>query len=943
MPVKFRYLILICFTGSIFFCFSQQSVKRYDATAQYQIADRLVHEADEFSSKQNTNDADLGQQEKFNRNALVIFKELIDKKSAIGDSLLLQCYIKAGTLFDFFDSVTSAKKCYLSAIALKEKLPQIQDSFFFKPFLFTGGTYYNQNQFDSAIYFYKKAEQINSGYSKPLEEAGRLYNRLGAMNYETGNYRLANNYFQKAVTLLSPKNSSYDFFIVTYKMNMASILIKLEEFNAADTLLRSILPYKAHLDEINHNIGIVHLRKGDNATAINYFRQVHYENNRKAIELSYNFAEAFSNSNEKDSADMYIKKAIDQNAMINGSKKTSSLGLAYKFTADEYDSAHDYGNALMYYQKAIGQFYPAFNNTAIAAVPEKITGVFSYIQLFHTLVAKANAFDQLYQQTKKTENLEAGFAAYKSAFELTDYVARTYASDEARLFLNKIKYTAHDRAINSAMALYKLKNDPHYLEEAYLFDQRNKASALTFSLEENNVRKTSGISETVSNQQAAVKSEITRLSLKAGRIADSSELATIATTIQNDEIQLAELQEQMNKNTEYAGQMASIKVPSIKNVQQLLDKRSALLSYHLGNKELLIFCITSNSFDYVSQPINSNFSANVHLLINSLHDMNQATRYAGTNVASSLYQLLIQPALSKISNAKRLIIIPDDELNYVPFEALQDEQKKYLVENFSIQYQYSTALLQMNKKEATIAANNELGFAPFTDNLPGANYKQLAYSKEELSKLNGKVFYGRDATKTQFMQSANHYPLIQLATHAVANDELPGKSFIAFYPTNRDSVDEDILYASEIYNLRLDSTQLIILSACETGSGKLVQGEGLMSMTRAFAAAGCPNIITSLWQASDRTTAFITQRLHVYLNKNYTKDEALRSAKMDLLNSDEIPPALKTPNYWAHLVFIGNYEPERSSTVYLWAAAVLGVLILVGLVWFRRFRRFRNV
>ena len=73
------------------------------------------------------------------------------------------------------------------------------------------------------------------------------------------------------------------------------------------------------------------------------------------------------------------------------------------------------------------------------------------------------------------------------------------------------------------------------------------------------------------------------------------------------------------------------------------------------------------------------------------------------------------------------------------------------------------------------------------------------------------------------------------------------------------------LYAPEISNLKLDSTQLVILSACETGTGQLVKGEGLMSLSRAFAYAGCPDIITSLWKAEDKTTAFLTQQLHYYL------------------------------------------------------------------------------
>lgn len=127
----------------------------------------------------------------------------------------------------------------------------------------------------------------------------------------------------------------------------------------------------------------------------------------------------------------------------------------------------------------------------------------------------------------------------------------------------------------------------------------------------------------------------------------------------------------------------------------------------------------------------------------------------------------------------------------------------------------------------------------------------------------------------------------------------------------------------------------MILSACETGTGQLIKGEGLMSLSRAFAYAGCPNIITSLWKAEDRSTAFITQRLHYYLEKNETKDKALQLAKIDLLNNPEIDPSLKSPNFWAPLVLIGEYEPDHKRSNWPWVA--LGIVtILLGYYFYKK-------
>ena len=194
---------------------------------------------------------------------------------------------------------------------------------------------------------------------------------------------------------------------------------------------------------------------------------------------------------------------------------------------------------------------------------------------------------------------------------------------------------------------------------------------------------------------------------------------------------------------------------------------------------------------------------------------------------------------------------------------------------------------------------------------------KLAYSADEIKDLDGERFLDGDATKENFLSRSNKFPIIHLATHAKVNDNKPSQSYISFTNNNIDSTTGK-LYAQEIYDLSLDSTKLVILSACETGTGQLIHGEGMMSLSRAFTYAGCPNIVTSLWKAEDKTTAFITKRFHHYLNDNKSIDQALQLAKIDLLNSHEIDERLKSPNYWAHIIFIGEYEPLSTAPFKWW-------------------------
>ncbi|MDP9047952.1 MAG: CHAT domain-containing protein, partial [Bacteroidota bacterium] len=211
---------------------------------------------------------------------------------------------------------------------------------------------------------------------------------------------------------------------------------------------------------------------------------------------------------------------------------------------------------------------------------------------------------------------------------------------------------------------------------------------------------------------------------------------------------------------------------------------------------------------------------------------------------------------------------------------------------------------------------------------PGVELNRLPASADEIKTLNGTNFFNSRATKQQFVQSAPKFNIIHLATHAFANDRDPNKSFIAFYPAKADSAIGFKLYLPEVYNLKLDKTRLVVLSACESGVGTFVKGEGLMSLSRAFSYSGCDNIITSMWKADDAATAYISGRLHFYLQKGYTIASALQHAKLDYLNDGHIPAAKKLPGYWAHFRLIGNFETEPGNS-YLWLVFTIIILLLL--------------
>ena len=185
----------------------------------------------------------------------------------------------------------------------------------------------------------------------------------------------------------------------------------------------------------------------------------------------------------------------------------------------------------------------------------------------------------------------------------------------------------------------------------------------------------------------------------------------------------------------------------------------------------------------------------------------------------------------------------------------------------------------------------------------------------------------------QFIALSGQFPIVHLATHAVANDTNLLGTYIEFYGLKTEADTIHRLYEQEIYTLDMKVARLVILSACETGNGQLVNGEGIMSLSRAFSYAGCKSVITSLWKADEVSTAIICKRLHFYLQKGFAIDEALQKAKIDYLGTKEVEERFKNPAYWANLILIGDYHAVTHPGIN-WSQLLVEALVLSALFLF---------
>ena len=858
--------------------------------------------------------------------AFSVYMQVINfpAKEKNNDPILADSYLKAGILKMSADEQEQALAFFRQSIAAVQQAHHLPDSLLFKPYLYAGSIQYNLNNLDSAVYYYKKAEAINQQYAL-LSESERLFNKLGALYYETGDYRKSISYFQQALAIVEARKPLNEYFIVNYKNNIATALLKLGENKRALKLFKTLLPFHIAEDQLFYNMGNAYTDEGDYTMALQYLRRI----KQLDIEKYNSLSKVFIRLKKYDTARLYLSKA---GAVFLDKKKQArsfDYGITLKYTGDLLAAEGKTNAAIESYQLAITHLDPVFTDTAVTANPSSFTGLQNFAFLFDALVAKAAAFNTLNDDKSHVNALNANVAA----LSLAKHIERSYFSDDARLFIRNRENPATREAVDIAVRLFNQSKDPKYLNLAFGLVENNKASVLQAGIQNLELSSIPGLPVTLVADEKKYKSLIAKIAIQLAQSKDGALLNSLQKKMEATEIALATVQEKLDENPDYHQLKFSRRTVNIDSLQHTIaGKQEAILSYYYTSNQLLCFYITSDGSGVIAIPLQDSFFSAIAGLRQELVTPQTAARKLLFDKGTTLFNALLLPVYEKIKDKERLIIIPYNEISYLPFEMIPDSRQngRLLLNTFSVSYQYSANFL-IDKKNEAASAYNVLAMAPFAENNTGMILPALPSSAEEINQLPGKQLYAANAVKSQFVLLSGQYPVIHLATHAVASDASPLESYIEFYGLKKDADTLHRLYEREIYTLDMKQARLLIISACETGNGVLVNGEGIISLSRAFSYAGCKSVITSLWKADDIATAFIVKRLHYYLQKGLPKDRALQKAKLDYLKNNAIEERFKNPAYWAHLVLIGEYDPlvKPGYTRY----TVLLIVVLPILVW----------
>ena len=307
----------------------------------------------------------------------------------------------------------------------------------------------------------------------------------------------------------------------------------------------------------------------------------------------------------------------------------------------------------------------------------------------------------------------------------------------------------------------------------------------------------------------------------------------------------------------------------------------------------------------------------------------------GPDVAKRLYQILLKPIPETASHA-RLLIAPDGMLNLLPWEAVQDENGRYIVESRTISYVPSGTILDALRRAGTtgrapkpllavgdVAYENQGGGenqgipAPASTrggiergiaDLFGIALSDLPHTRQEVEQIRSfagpeaVVLLGKNATETAFKnEPLKDFRVLHLAVHGFADPQYPERSALVL-GVDPESADDGLLQVREIIRLRLNA-QLTTLSACDTGVGKLQGQEGVSNLVEAFLVAGSRSVVASLWGADDTSASALMERFYKRLAQGESVGSALRNAKLDLLAQygDQL-----SPFYWAAFIPVGE-------------------------------------
>lgn len=532
-------------------------------------------------------------------------------------------------------------------------------------------------------------------------------------------------------------------------------------------------------------------------------------------------------------------------------------------------------------------------------------------------------------------DLDKAIEYYNLSFYVADLLRENISSQETKI-LNQIDNRIRsERCIEFLYEHYLKSKEESFLVRAFQYAENSKASVLKETLQKKSLVQLYPYDLVLKEEQDLLQgqesliNELIKVQLKKSSI---DVLNNLGLQLTENNIQLKVVKNIISK-----------KYPPSKRNEISLDKlkvrlkedTATLVEYFYGKQAIYQFVISSDEMAFyrieLSDEVKNDVSKFVDFFENASNINNDLSRFASQ--AFETYQSL---NLKSVSFAQNLMIIPDGLLNFIPFEALLTKRTEtmsfskmpFLLKTQKIGYNSSVEFYLKDYK--TKKNKDLLGVFPVFEN----TNQRLTYSIDEAkaiqNEMNATLLMKDKATKSSFKENSSKYGILHLSTHARGGGYITPAS-IEFY--------DEKLFLNELYSLDLNP-ELVVLSACETGVGKLQKGEGVMSIARGFQYAGAQNILFSLWKINDQSTSMIMASFYKKYRNHSSLYTANHDSKLAYLQDESISNSKKSPYYWGAFMYYGKLTTPQEFNIGLILIG-LGILLVVIVFVLKRFQSFR--
>ena len=771
--------------------------------------------------------------------------------------------------------------------------------------------HYAQGDYDLALDNYGKALAQFEAAGNQVNSATAL-NNIGVVYNDRGNYALALQQFQRCLGLREA---------MAHKDGIASTLsnigethlfqgnygLALEYYRKSLTLSEE-LGRKAHVARQLHNIGDVHRAQEDSPQALEAYAKglkLREEVGEKQgiAETLNKIGSAYGSLRDWDRALEHYGKSLALHESLGGKAGAAEALVNVGFV-----------------QHAQGNYAQALETTSRAAdIARDIGGRETH---WAALTTRGRAYRGLQRPAEARQT-------FKEAIAIIEELRAEVAGGEQE------QQRSFERKVSPYHAMVELLIEEGELGEALVYAERAKARVLLEVMQAGRVSVTKAMTAAEQARERKLRSDLVSLNTQISREKQRAEA---------DGVRLEELKGRLRKarldyeaftaalyaaHAELKTQRGQTQPVGLEEIGSMLpDTKSALVEYVVDEEKTYLFVLTKgDGANY------ANLQAyTLAIRKKDLTDRAEAFRQqlaardlALEKPARELYDLFLGPARFQLEGTSKLIIVPDGALWELPFQALQSAKDRHLLEDKAVSYVPSLTvwreMVRRRKKEADKPATTLLAFG---NPVPGAEMVERVKSLHQddklrrlpeaeaevrnLAQLYGtghcKVYVGAEAREDRLKAEAGGFKVLHLATHGILDDASPMYSQVVMAPGGDASHEDGLLEAWEIMKLELQA-DLVVLSGCETGRGRVGAGEGMIGLTWAFFVAGSPTTVVSQWKVESASTTQLMVEFHRQRRAKAAgvgAAEALREAALTQMRSENY----WHPFYWASFVVIGD-------------------------------------